>query len=130
MGARSDFKQLYDDFRDDDFFSDAVFTFSYEITTGSTFDPITGPTAGTTESYSCEAFSLSSGDASRKPTERQFKDVQTNDVFASIKAVELPKPPLDHLVTFGSKQYKTVEIINDALGLDDDGVTYVVQLRA
>ena len=118
------FNNLYQGFSENEFFSSAYKDISWTKEGQGVFDPITGTTTGASETFTSKAFEVSSASISRKPQSNLFEDIKTTDKFAITRFSDLPRPDLNHKVTFNGKNYTLVEIIFDAIDL-----TYTMQLR-
>lgn len=124
MGARSDFTELYKNFRQNAFFKDAVYTLSWEEDQGSSFDPATGTVTANKITHTAECFSVSSGDKSEQPKSSSFNDVQVNDQFALVLSEEFKTPPNGTQVTWKGDVFTVIESLTDAIDL-----TRKIQMR-
>lgn len=125
MGATTDFAtELYNDFRQDMFFEDAVQAIQWEEDSGSTFDPVTGQVTENKVTHTAQVFSASSGDTSQQPKGISFSDIQVNDQFAKVLTAEFKIPPNGQQVQWKGTQYTVIEVIQDAID-----ATALIQLR-
>lgn len=117
MGAKSDFSQLFDDFKIDEFFSDAVYSFSWVLETVTSIDRTTGASIKNTNTYSADAFLLNPSKGER-PSQKIFRDIQAGDIVVMVKQAELEvKPPINQVVTFNSEEYSCKEVVSDPVGV-------------
>lgn len=117
MGARDTFNELFKTFQNDDFFKDALYTFSWDEVISLGIDRVTGDQSTTTNTYSAEAF-LVSPSRSDKPANSMFRDYQVGDIVVSARQEELIKrPPLNQEVTFNNIKYICKEVISDSVGV-------------
>jgi len=119
------FNSLYQDFSESEFFSSAYKDISWTKEGQGVFDPITGTTTGSSETFSGKAFKISSASISRKPSSDLFEEIIITDVFAITRLSDLEKPDLTQKVTLDGKEYTLINMLYDAIEL-----TYIMQLRS
>lgn len=112
-GANEIFNNLFDSFKANDFFNDALYSFSWTEVVSTGIDRTTGDAIVTTTVYSSDAF-LINPSKSERPQQSVFKNIKAGDVAVILKQNELIKAPtLDETVTFDGIEYTCKEIVQD-----------------
>ena len=124
MAAKETFEALFDTFLADPFFGPVAKTATITITSGGTYDPITGTTtSGTTTIYSASGFP-------RDPKEKEFAVVQGGDIVFTVKQSDLGYTPEfdDGIVISGGSTWDGSWKLQE-LRADGADVTYRMLLR-
>lgn len=116
-GANREFNDLFDDFQNDEFFRDAMYSFSWVEETSTSIDRETGESTINSTTHSCDAF-LINPSKSERPSASVFKEIKAGDIAILIQQNELSlEPPLDTEVSFNGKSYTCKEIVPDTVGV-------------
>lgn len=121
-GLVNEFQSLISEFKSDPFFAGtgpddlgALYTLEYTVSTDNVFDPITGPSGGTSQTYTTQAFDISLSERRERTGTKQFTDVRTDDRACFVQVEDtFPKPAIDQVMIFDNQEYKAVEIIDAA----------------
>lgn len=123
-GAKTEFEELFDEFLVDPFFGPVSRTATLTITSGGTYDPVTGDvTGGSNTVYTADGFL-------RSPREREFREIQGGDIVFTVKQLDLGYTPEfnDVVVISGGSTWDGNWQMQE-LNADGADVTYRMLLR-